>query len=179
MNADRHTTEQAPETAVTAPRSASTPEVGVSGGPDPLNGPQKGAQRFRGQQPPAGGLQARIAAVIRDTPAGYPDDIAAAVWQAVEQHLDIRDAEAWCKTCRRVWEGPRHRCESDAERRLARLRDVASTWFVEGEPGPTRNAGKFLLGILDEPAHNAGPSIRECAQADAAHWNDKYAGEGQ
>jgi hypothetical protein len=29
------------------------------------------------------------------------------------------------------------------------------------------------------PAHNAGPSVAECVAQDAAHWNDKYAGEGQ
>jgi hypothetical protein len=29
------------------------------------------------------------------------------------------------------------------------------------------------------PTHNAGPSVAECAQADDAHWNTKYAGEGQ
>ncbi|MGW5197332.1 hypothetical protein [Streptomyces spiralis] len=26
--------------------------------------------------------------------------------------------------------------------------------------------------------HNAGPTVREAAAQDAAHWNDKYAGEG-
>lgn len=30
-----------------------------------------------------------------------------------------------------------------------------------------------------QPAHNTGPSIREAAADDAAHFNDKYAGEGQ
>ena len=27
------------------------------------------------------------------------------------------------------------------------------------------------------PAHNAGPTIREAAAQDRAHWTDKYAGE--
>lgn len=29
------------------------------------------------------------------------------------------------------------------------------------------------------PAHNAGPSVREAAANDRAHWDTKYAGEGQ
>ncbi|MFI8439971.1 hypothetical protein ACIGKG_05045 [Streptomyces rochei] len=103
--------------------------------------------------------------------------IAQAVLAAVREHLDISGEEAWCKTCRRVWEGPRHRCESDAERRLAHLRGVASTWFVEGEPGPTRNAGKFLLGLLDQPAHNTGPTVAEAAADDRRWWNGEKAGE--
>jgi hypothetical protein len=32
---------------------------------------------------------------------------------------------------------------------------------------------------IQPPAHNAGPSVAECAQADDAHWAAKYAGEGQ
>ncbi|MDR3083101.1 MAG: hypothetical protein LBV60_19645 [Streptomyces sp.] len=41
-----------------------------------------------------------------------------------------------------------------------------------------------LYAVIDTdpqpaPAHNAGPSVRECAAQDAAHWNDKYAGEGR
>lgn len=47
--------------------------------------------------------------------------IADAVLAAVEEFLDIGDAEAWCKTCRRVWDGKQHRCEGDAEARLAHL----------------------------------------------------------
>jgi hypothetical protein len=117
---------------------------------------QQAAERETQAEP--GSLQQRITAAIRDTHACYPDDIATAVWRVVEQHLDIRSEEAWCKTCRRVWGGPGHQCETDAERRLAHIREVASTWFAEGEPGPTRNAGKFLLRILDWPAYEAGPS---------------------
>ncbi|MDH6224324.1 hypothetical protein [Streptomyces sp. MJP52] len=46
MSADRHTTEQTAGNALSARVSASTPEVGVSGPSDPLNGPQNGAQRL-------------------------------------------------------------------------------------------------------------------------------------
>lgn len=57
----------------------------------------------------------------------HPDDVLAygtdadAALKVIEEHLDIGEAEAWCKTCRRVWDGPRHQCESDAEQRLARV----------------------------------------------------------
>lgn len=50
--------------------------------------------------------------------------VANAVLAAVREHLDIGDEEAWCKTCRRVWDGPRHRCETDAEQAIARVREV-------------------------------------------------------
>lgn len=50
--------------------------------------------------------------------------VADAVLTAVEDFFDIGDAEAWCKTCRRVWGSKHHRCESDAEQRLAKVRDL-------------------------------------------------------
>ncbi|MGW1616348.1 hypothetical protein ACWCQZ_44270 [Streptomyces sp. NPDC002285] len=50
--------------------------------------------------------------------------VADAVLTAIEGFLDIGDAEAWCKTCRRVWDGKHHRCESGAEQRLAQARDA-------------------------------------------------------
>jgi len=37
-----------------------------------------------------------------------------AVLAVLLEYLDIGDAEAWCKTCRRVWEGKHHRCEPAA-----------------------------------------------------------------
>ncbi|MFD6490311.1 hypothetical protein [Streptomyces sp. NPDC060188] len=43
-----------------------------------------------------------------------------------QNELDIGEAEAWCKVCRRVWDGPRHRCESDAEQAIARVLDLHS-----------------------------------------------------
>lgn len=48
---------------------------------------------------------------------------AEAVLGAILNHLDVTDAQAWCKSCRRAWEGPGHYCASDAERRLSRLRE--------------------------------------------------------
>jgi hypothetical protein len=52
--------------------------------------------------------------------------IADAVLNAIEEHLNLGEAEAWCKTCRRVWNSPGHRCESDAEQRLAQARDAVA-----------------------------------------------------
>ena len=54
--------------------------------------------------------------------------VADAVLAAIEEHLDVGEAEAWCKTCRRVWDGKGHRCESDAERRLDRIRDALAAF---------------------------------------------------
>lgn len=39
------------------------------------------------------------------------------------------------------------------------------------EPGPP-------TAQATEPAHNDGPSVEECRDADRAHWTTKYAGEG-
>jgi hypothetical protein len=88
--------------------------------------------------------------------------VADAVLAAIEEFLNIGEAEAWCKTCRRVWDGKQHRCEGNAEILLARVRDVANTWFLEGEPGPTRAAGKHLLRVLDEPT--PGPAATQATR---------------
>ncbi|MGR3875743.1 hypothetical protein ACUXZZ_45240 (plasmid) [Streptomyces graminifolii] len=56
-----------------------------------------------------------------DIPGAHQRGEAAAVLTALEEFLDIADAEAWCKSCRRVWDSRFHRCESDAEQQLATL----------------------------------------------------------
>jgi hypothetical protein len=53
-----------------------------------------------------------------------------AVLAALEEHLDIGEAEAWCKTCRRVWDGKQHRCEGTAEAALARIEALAEEYPV-------------------------------------------------
>lgn len=58
--------------------------------------------------------------VVRENAYGRTD----AVLAALLGYLDVGEAEAWCKICRRAWEGPHHSCASDAERRLARAREV-------------------------------------------------------
>lgn len=56
-----------------------------------------------------------------DTPSRHHYGEASAALTAVEEYLEIDDAQAWCKTCRRVWESRRHRCETDAEQQVADL----------------------------------------------------------
>ena len=51
--------------------------------------------------------------------------VAEAVVAAVEARLEFGPEDAWCKTCRRVWEGRGHRCESSAEREVAAAREFA------------------------------------------------------
>lgn len=143
MSAERHTTEQAPGKPLSAPESASTPTVGVSGGFGPLTEPQTGADGFQGEPEPRGPVDwARQQAAERATARVF-----AALHRSAEEDVNrvIQLAEQWASRPERA----------DALRELT-----------------------DALGY-NQLAHNAGPSVRECAQADAAHWNDKYAGEGQ
>jgi hypothetical protein len=57
-------------------------------------------------------------------------------------------------------EGPQERPEGDS----------AALESPEGQNGPQTGTEGF--GV-----HNAGPSVRECAEADRAYWTDKHAGE--
>lgn len=43
--------------------------------------------------------------------------------EAIERHLDTGEEQAWCKTCRRVWDGRGHRCEDGADATAQRLLD--------------------------------------------------------
>jgi hypothetical protein len=61
-----------------------------------------------------------------DIPSKHHYGEADAVLEALEEFLDIGDAEAWCKSCRRVWEGKAHQCESPAEREVAAARKFAA-----------------------------------------------------
>lgn len=74
--------------------------------------------------------------------------LADAALAALTAHLDIGDAEAWCKTCRRVWDSKHHQCESDAEQRLAKVRDLrADLRDITG----ARWIAEALDTILDQP----------------------------
>ncbi|MGQ4343539.1 hypothetical protein [Streptomyces sp. SAS_275] len=78
--------------------------------------------------------------------------IANDVLTAIEELVDIGDAEAWCKTCRRVWDGPRHQCESDAEQRLARVREHVVTLLAASDNTPGVLGYRTLLGLIDGKA---------------------------
>ena len=75
-------------------------------------------------------------------------DLADTALGVLVQHLDIGEEEAWCKICRRVWGGPGHRCESDAEQRLAKVRDLRDD--LRGVTG-ARWIADALDRILDQP----------------------------
>lgn len=77
--------------------------------------------------------------------------IANDVLAAIEEHLDIGEAEAWCKTCRRVWDGARHQCESDAEQRLAQVHALAERWQGVMRAGETNPAATQIFAIIDQP----------------------------
>ncbi|WP_107500216.1 hypothetical protein [Streptomyces swartbergensis] len=220
MNADRRTAEQAPGKPLSAPLAASTPEVGVSGGSDPLNGPQAGAQRFqtepqtrgpvdwarqqaaeRAQRSAPGDLHTQITAAIRDTPARYPDDIAAAVWRVVQSEVDhLREqAEAWRRkavrrairisklqgtlqavtdlaseeiTARTEWGDGYRAAIADLQEVLREFGHLPVT--VPASSGEWLRAGTRDLSI---PAHDAGPSVREAAANDRRWWNGEKTGE--
>lgn len=74
--------------------------------------------------------------------------VAGAVLAAIEEHLDIGESEAWCKACRRVWDGPRHQCESDAEQRLARVREYVVT-SLASDNRPGAQVRQALLDLID------------------------------
>jgi hypothetical protein len=82
--------------------------------------------------------------------------IANAVLEAIEGQLDIGEVEAWCKTCRRVWDGPRHQCESDAEQQLARVR--AARDRIANSVGMD---AIYCLDLLDEALGISAPAATE------------------
>ena len=69
--------------------------------------------------------------ILTDEQAWAICDQADTVLAAVREHLDIGEEQAICKTCRRVWDGPGHRCESDAEQQIARIRRVIAERRLE------------------------------------------------
>jgi hypothetical protein len=104
----------------------------------------------------------------------------------LKPELDIGEEEAWCKTCRRVWDGPGHRCESDAERRLDKVRDLRSDlrettgarWIAEALD-TILEGGQAATGATEPatfPGRDAGPTVRECADNDR-RWPLEKAGE--
>jgi len=79
-------------------------------------------------------------------------NIADAVLNAIEDFLDIGDAEAWCKTCRRVWEGRHHRCDSEAEQQIAAVRTAITqlrSIHDHGDGQPHTNRERGILHTLD------------------------------
>lgn len=101
-------------------------------------------------EPVAVQLRAEIAEALRTVPGRW--NIRAqveAVMTALERRLDIGEAEAWCKTCWRVWGGRDHRCEGDAEQRLAKVRDLRDD--LRGITG-----ARWIADALDNILDGAG-----------------------
>lgn len=90
-------------------------------------------------------------------------------------HADDRGARWW----EDAGDGDRDkRVLADEVTRLAaitgQLRALAGRWQATVRPGEQHPAAAAILNIID----GDGPSVREAAEADRAHWTDKYAGEG-
>lgn len=101
--------------------------------------------------------------------------IADAVLTAIEEFLDIGDAEAWCKICRRVWDGKGHQCEGHAEQRLDRVRGLVAGAAHSTAAGISdydigrHELARDVLAVVDArsaPAAVAGQPITE-EQAEA------------
>jgi hypothetical protein len=112
-----------------------------------------------------------------------------AILAALTEHLDIGEAEAWCKICRRVWDGPRHRCESSVERQAAVLREALAEALaclyaltrLDGSVIAWQTGNPIRPALYDrwqaalqpaapETGHDSGPDIAECAAADR-NWD--------
>ncbi|MFE1451968.1 hypothetical protein [Streptomyces olivaceoviridis] len=92
------------------------------------------------------------------------DALTDSVLEAFREYLDISDAEAWCKTCRRVWEGPQHRCESDAEQNLSRARALHQERcpLAQGKVEPAAFTCS-MCEALGRPAASLPPAERAVA----------------
>lgn len=117
-------------------------------------------------------LRERLAAAVGqaidddnlDNLTDFSERLVVAVLTALEEYLDIGDAEAWCKVCRRVWDGKRHQCEGDAEQRLAQTRDACLQLLTDADDfatshnpdcecewvPATREAANRILGAIDQ-----------------------------
>jgi hypothetical protein len=87
---------------------------------------------------PNNSLREQLIAVVTaevhstDGPFGVIPRTVDAVMTALEARLDIGEEQAWCKTCRRIWEGRGHRCETDAEQALAAVREALASFNDRG-----------------------------------------------
>jgi hypothetical protein len=149
------------------------PEGGSAGiaSSEPLTGAQAGADGL--------GLREVIAGAIWDANSIHPSAIADAVYTRLKPHLAPHyqhavDAAAAAE-----------RRAQQAEATVARVRALHQQ---EGNYCAicTEDYGRLsapwpcpTIRALALPAHNAGPTVAECAAQDRAYWTDKHAGEGQ
>jgi hypothetical protein len=70
----------------------------------------------------------------------------------LQERLELGEEHAWCKTCRRMWEGPEHCCDSDAEATIHLLRNV----ITEMETDPA--ARQWTARLRNALAHQERPA---------------------
>jgi hypothetical protein len=78
--------------------------------------------------------------------------MAATVLNVLQERIELGDEHAWCKSCRRMWEGPEHCCESDAEATVHLLRNVITE--METDPAARRWAARLREAL----AHQERPA---------------------
>jgi hypothetical protein len=163
---------------MTDQKAAEGPQEGLEGGPagiapsEPFTGAQASADSL--------GLREVIAGAIWDTPSTHPDAIADAVYTRLKPHLAPHYQHAVDAAAA---------AEQRAQQLATTLDDVLRHFAHKGHPGePCLSSGWISEKTVARwraalhkpaPAHNAGPTVAECAEADRAYWTDKHAGEGQ
>lgn len=125
-----------------------------------------------------------------DTPGPHHYGEADAVLQALQDHLSIGEAEAWCKRCLRVWEGRDHLCGriaalDDARAESARLNDAVDALrkfndltYAYGSRAQARVHARDNLALLDGilgtppdiPTTSRASSAREDLLNEMAQW---------
>jgi hypothetical protein len=200
VTADPHHTKPGPGEPLYGPGSASTPVGGTPGGPNPLNGPQTGAQGFESEQEAADNpLREQIAAAIDGHGLIHLD---ARMFSGhnccADAVLAVRDREmeqlrARIATLEHVAAGNKRHVQliipdlRRAKTTLARVRDVCdqlrrASVLADGEPHTDRERGVIqaitrVLAALDQPAaHDSGPAVAE-ATADDRQWPLQKGGE--
>jgi hypothetical protein len=110
------------------------------------------------------------------------DAVLAELKRELDAFAEYENAINWmttCTSCARVLDSCIRETEraERAEATIDRVREEAQ-WLRRNYPGLTQLHSR-LDAALQTPAHNAGPSVAEAAANDRAHWDVKYAGEGQ
>jgi uncharacterized protein (DUF2267 family) len=205
------TTPEAPQKATDGRQSAPEAPNGQRETPRGQNEAQEGAQRLdsephprgpvdrarryanqREQQPAAGDLQQRIAQAVRDTPARYPDDIAAAVWRVVGREIErmkllVAASESDAHAVRMAAQYADKAIENGerAARLAATLDELLRQFVHKGHPGEPclqtgwiseKTVARWRAVLYPQAAHDVGPSVAECAQADR-RWSLEKHGE--
>jgi hypothetical protein len=198
VTADPHHTKPGPGEPLYGPGSASTPVGGTPGGPNPLNGPQTGAQGFESEQEAADNpLREQIAAAIDGHGLIHLD---ARMFSGhnccADAVLAVRDREmeqlrARIATLEHVAAGNKRHVQliipdlRRAKTTLARVRDVCDQLrrasVLADEPRHRPRTGAYTpdppIGCLHiTAAHDSGPTVAE-ATADDRAWPLQREGE--